>query len=316
MRSIAECLLTIACFFVPFDSLHANDRDPESPDGFTIEQIIDSWKASSERLKSARLEFETTCVATKEYVARLERLRDIGVQKGDTRPKKIDWKEIDPTHVQILRRTKVSIDGIRVRWEDFGAPENSQTPAHPFAVFASNGNVSYSFFMPLSERSGFTYPTGTVLHSPVCAMYASINSSPIRFVVAKFVSEAPAIKLKELRVHPDRVEVQSIRCVVVSEGKTNEPGTDYYLDPGKDFAIVRSQFFFPDRERLRQQIEFAYRRDEKHGWLPTGWTISLFSKDKTADEVRSSRVLSWESNPKFRDDEFDITFPPGTKIGR
>jgi hypothetical protein len=62
------------------------------------------------------------------------------------------------------------------------------------------------------------------------------------------------------------------------------------------------------------QLNVTYAHDPKFGHLPTGWKHQAFHGDgKLQVEVSASQV-SHELNSPVKDEEFDLTFPPGTRV--
>ena len=86
-----------------------------------------------------------------------------------------------------------------------------------------------------------------------------------------------------------------------------------WLAPAMDFSVVRYAQVIEGR--LRERIDLRYRNDERGNWIPESWTIELPERiDPTKAEFRESRIVKWESNPRFARSEWDFDFPPDAQI--
>lgn len=126
-----------------------------------------------------------------------------------------------------------------------------------------------------------------------------------------------------LKTNPDpslyRVQGETVlggrRVVIVREGK--RPGrvidaTEYWVDPGRDFAIVRRIERAGPRVRADMTIQYSQLDGE---WLPDGWTATKYNEQ--VDRVQSVsrvRVSSRSLERTVTDGEFDLAHRPNELV--
>jgi hypothetical protein len=90
------------------------------------------------------------------------------------------------------------------------------------------------------------------------------------------------------------------------------PGTEFWFEPEKGFVLRR--LVTREGERLVRQTDIRYREDKNAGWVPANWT-DLECGTGTADRSRSEvEILKVEFNQPQAAEQFDLVFPPGTRV--
>ncbi len=95
------------------------------------------------------------------------------------------------------------------------------------------------------------------------------------------------------------------------------PGADFretlYLDCERDFVVLRRTTAF--RDELRWQGDVSYKVDAEIGWIPNAWEyVFRAGEDRHVQESGRCRLINYELNVEMADDEFDIEFPPSTRV--
>jgi hypothetical protein len=86
----------------------------------------------------------------------------------------------------------------------------------------------------------------------------------------------------------------------------------FWLDPGKDYLVRRHQRRSP--KRLLYQTDIKYRKDDELGWLPASWAFTQFSSSNAVSVSMDITVLDLRINDRQPQDQFLITFPPGSSV--
>jgi len=108
--------------------------------------------------------------------------------------------------------------------------------------------------------------------------------------------------------------VEGRPCWIVKEDGGRP--TEYWVDPLKDYAIVRVREFsrfVPDRCVV--DTEVSYKSDVTAGSVPARWKGTII--DLESGNVRQSGeciVTSYQLNPSIDPGEFNYQYPPGTRV--
>ena len=103
--------------------------------------------------------------------------------------------------------------------------------------------------------------------------------------------------------------------VVYSEQGASRPLKHvFWLDPKRNFLVVRFELHDQRRTGLLRQTDFEYQEDPDHKWQLSGWKFQSFSLNGTLDKTISAKVTKLEINPDLPDSEFTISFPEGTYV--
>lgn len=88
----------------------------------------------------------------------------------------------------------------------------------------------------------------------------------------------------------------------------------FWVDPAKDYALVRSVKTDRRTNKLNQQVDLFLVHDKEAGWLPGSWTyIEPINDRHTA--VVLSKVTDYSVNVSPTTDEsFQVELPPGTLV--
>ncbi len=124
------------------------------------------------------------------------------------------------------------------------------------------------------------------------------------------VSDQQVDKLN-LSAQDARIAVDGVKCVVVNELRRNLTGT-FYLDPDRDFLLVR--YVLKNGDRVARQTDFEYSADEDIGWALNGWTMQWFYNQGELSASTRATVRESEINSDLPAEEFTIDFPAGTFI--
>ncbi|MEX1232404.1 MAG: hypothetical protein WEB58_19315 [Planctomycetaceae bacterium] len=267
-----------------------------SQDGSDVKtQIFNAWRERQKQIKS--VEFEWTQVSELKYTADRQREAEAFLRQ----PKLGDFYKKE-------QRSSLRLDGERF----------------DYRLDTTNGSPNYN---PTGHRTAFdgnqaryysgTSRRGTVGSGIIRSELPSfdINSIFIRPLILAYRATHPRIgRLDENshRVLPDRYPVGDFSCIVLEEIGAGPFLRSYWVDPEHGFIVRRYQTTVEGRNDSRMDI--SYEQDSVHGWVPKVWTI--INLDENGD-LRSSTVCTvtnFSINKTIPLKEFQLSFPPGTRV--
>lgn len=138
---------------------------------------------------------------------------------------------------------------------------------------------------------------------------------------------AGQIDLTRCRIVPGNPWINGSRTVVLESNGAEEENSDfrrrYWLDPQREFSVLRSATW--QKRRLREQTDIDYVEDAECGWRPVAWTVvsrplpakstspsRFYPGNERLFHHASARVTEWQTGPTPSEDESQPQFPPGT----
>lgn len=283
----------------------------------TLDDIKSAWMERQKRVRSARFAWKgpSSTNLQKYDVSRVE------YAKSSSNAWKADTHELDWTLMfdgKLVRHSSygkklIGQDGKTVymdhsytcvfgserNWSDYGTSEQSSGKMVPTGFVGSNEGG-------YPERWNF-YVTPVVLHyrpfertiSPILGTLTLLDATGV--VMGKkclIVKDAGDAKVR------------------LGDSVYGPLGTtEYWVDPDRDFVIVRVRQFSPQRDDVPSvQFDITYSRDAQHGWVPSEWNGTKTLGDDQLSESWSNRVTSYELNCRVDPADFDYIFSPGTWV--
>lgn len=104
-------------------------------------------------------------------------------------------------------------------------------------------------------------------------------------------------------------EIDGHSCVVLRHGRQY-----LWLDPQRDFVMLRLLLMKPDMQGILFQGDVSYREHNEAGWIPTEWHYAYLMPDGRLASMYAGEVKSIEINPTLAAETFTIRIPPGAVI--
>lgn len=272
----------------------------------TIEQILRVWKSRQEKVSTAR--FELNCEET--------------IHKGSTSFLESDRRRMaklppeqepnPPRDYQVTGTSSINLDGSKLRytydhqqWDPIG---KKLYPEHYVDVF--DGHLFKYLQIPVSGQKD--YPSAAV--RKVLASQSALKY-PIIPLIFTLRGSHPQFfhKLEKFQVG-GKIIVAERPCwelvPIVASSKKQEV---LYLDQERDYVVVREMLLIDNQPNW--QVDATYSPDAAAGWVPRSWEYVIRSgKEHRILHSGRSKVTSYEINPSMDDKEFDISFPPKTRV--
>lgn len=85
-----------------------------------------------------------------------------------------------------------------------------------------------------------------------------------------------AIRPESCRLVAQKSFANGSNCLVFEESRRDRVVNKYWVDPDRDFVVVRQ--ITEQAGASRAQLDISYRQDAALGWCPTGWTTMIFPR--------------------------------------
>lgn len=295
----AHCLLDCATAQAQAERAQTSNAAISSLDDVTAETIFASWRKRAELCPSARL---SLTVRADEVMWPASTLDGNSARTTRVRPQR---KEYEYTY-------DLSIDSPRVRYELSGdrimLDDGSLGPADMAGAF--DGSLSTMLADP---SVNVEFHSGHVFRLTTAEGFVTSTNYPVRWTFAPLAEPLHEFSLRAFQLSPKRQVKDGTTCLVLVQDDTNGFWRSLWIDPARDFSIVR--YTIATKERLVRQLDCEYERNDVGAWLPTRWTtVRRDSSDGSPSSTETVTVDRCEVAPEFRKDEFVISFPPGTVV--
>jgi hypothetical protein len=137
------------------------------------------------------------------------------------------------------------------------------------------------------------------------------------FVLRPLDKNLGRIQTSELRdpstyhVVAGRGKIGDVACVMIETEHNPGMQESYWLDPNRDYLPLRKHVSFDGRDSAR--IDWTYRLDQTHGWIPSGWT-DLWVGEDGASTCELCTVTSYSINGPLPPSEFELEPPKGAEV--
>ena len=136
---------------------------------------------------------------------------------------------------------------------------------------------------------------------------------PIIWAHRPFEPNFDLFELSNFRVSPERGKIGDVTCVIIeSIPAAKGPPTSYWLDPARDYLILRDHRAFQDQDI--QRLDISYRKDPTYGWEPDAWSQSHVGRNGTSPMWMSGKVTAVSINQPIPAAEFQVDFPKGARV--
>jgi hypothetical protein len=298
MRDCILVWLALAAAFGSSGPAEAQPANASAPNP-TIDQILAVWKTRQEKVQSARFELSVEQTIHKGSVSIL----------AESAP-----GELDPPRDYIVTGTAgVSLSGSKLRyWYDRPQWDPVGKALHPsHFVDTYDGERYKQLRNPSSAQNN--YPLAGI--KPAQGSESAFQF-PIAALFLTFRGDHPQFyrDLNKFAVTGRTIPIASRRCVELVRASAGSDRREvFFLDAEREYIVVRKATL--RGEQPMWQLDIAYRQDPTVGWVPSSWEYVIrVGKVPQPHESGRYTVTKYEINPALDAGEFDIAFPPGTRV--
>ncbi len=144
-----------------------------------------------------------------------------------------------------------------------------------------------------------------------------IGVEPLMLAMRPLETRLSHIDPAKCRVLPDLGKIgrniDGTSCTVISTATPSGATAFYWLDPSRDYVVVREYRSAHGRDESR--VDLSYRADPTFGWIPTGYRRATIGKDGAFKDLTTNTVLQCEIRSSLPASAFVVEFPKGTEAG-
>jgi len=295
-------VLGVACLTSPlFCGGNAMGQAP-MPAKIDFNVIKKAWRERQEKYPAARLTYTIEYKNAKlQYFRTSDEDEDVQIDPATA-------AKLAGEYIEFREEIRLSIDGCRIRYQQSGLRPGFQGQMHFENRYSASNGVTSKLLRDKNDE--FRHPIGAIREDSKCDAEWCVGFTPIVWTFGALDHILP-------RPTPDAIRQESAAGLdsvphVVLETRMNDQTLFYWLDPAKDYSLVR--FILASPEAIGLQQDCIYERSDEGCWVPVEWTTTRFDIKGIPTSINHARVSEYKINPTFAKDEFDITFPPGTVV--
>jgi thiol-disulfide isomerase/thioredoxin len=98
-----------------------------------------------------------------------------------------------------------------------------------------------------------------------------------------------------------------------SESVERESVETLWLDPQREFVVLRRERTVQGNSTPRSQMRISYIDDSEFGPVANAWSYARYASDGSTQSYLLGRMTRYEVDPPIDAGEFELEFPPGTR---
>jgi hypothetical protein len=283
----------------------------DSPEGkgaeVTIETIAKTWQSRQDRVQTASFawteqETQTKGCMTALFAARAGRRPENG-KASDPIPPQDGTFDVSKS---------LALDGGKLRYQFEGKP--GWLPEKNDWITSSQISVLNNGIVKTLSRSGFvSWPNGHTEERADHPDAQNVNIQPLLMTYRPQDAKMSAYRVSKCLVSPNRQLFAGNQCVVLEDTSVRpENSRQYWVDPSRDFVIVR--YLYRENGRLYFQMDVDYSKDQRHGWVPSGWIYTILNERGEIARSFRARVTEWTINEALSPQLFIVEYPVGSSV--
>jgi beta-lactamase regulating signal transducer with metallopeptidase domain len=247
-------------------------------------------------------------------------------RRAGIRSFKLTWRTTSP--VRGTSNHMLSVDGNRFAWAYL--LQRKLPPPSPRARKAGEGpdrkfgylvdEARLVFDGTNTTRLGISHDDG--VGQPRVFMYSGLHENDKdnqgdRNLLFALLPRDPVFApfdLSKFKVVPGGGRIDGISCVILTSEVGGGGGgqEDYWLDPARDYLVLREHRASNGRDVLR--IDMTYRHDPQFGWIPLRWRDAVAGAGGSAFGANSGSVDQASINQPIPESEFKMEIPKGAQV--
>jgi hypothetical protein len=302
---VPTCVLIAlsVCLFPDLASRASDDQDGLP----SVGEIQKAWQKRQDSFKTARFAWKEQRTNPKGSISAAfgslieERNPDVG--KGRIMP-------AEDTTVEFACQLRIGVD--RMRFEYQGETWVVETNAYRKESYTSVfGEKAPKDLYP--EGNGHaTWPLGAIRKDKEYRDAGSAVLRPLILTYRPFVKAMQPVDLERMTLQNQRVLIDEQLCVELVLRNPRDSSQHLFVDPLRDFVLVRQVFI--EQGRLHQQMDISYQHDPVCGWRPTDWKTADYGPSGSLLCFTSAAITDYEWNGELASKLFELDFPLGTAV--
>ena len=220
-----------------------------------------------------------------------------------TRSFAFEWEQTERSESgTITQRGELQVDGNRFNYQYTRDDDDIVSMRE---VFDGHNSQTLSHFARGS-------PHGLIEAGTDEGSSRNVDLIPMFFAYRAMEPTISGIVAHDCLLSRSRGMIGTRECIII-EQSWNAPIVDeYWLDPGRQYHLMRCVSRIEGKERIREDVEYAY--DTNGDWIPTSWRMVWIDEDGSVILSKDYEVLRYSLNEPVASDRFELSFPTGTRI--
>ncbi len=269
----------------------------------TVSQIEKAWKSRQEAIRSFHFECEGTTTIRAGWL----------FSPGE--PKNPDNMTVPPEDTDYPMRLVIMSDGpyLRHTLDGYVVHKYKLLPNSETWVFGDQGHRRVRASGSVNYHQAF-------LERPETQYVSSDKNGPHDYPLLTAVRAFhPLVNLggvfERLEILQGTQQVGDAACVVLRErAGPDEPATYlFWVDPAREFVPLRIVIKLLSGATI-YQADISRLEHSRAGWLPAGWSFSIFSNSGTLGSTTTMTVIRHEVNTPIAAEEFRLAIPEGAWV--
>ena len=265
----------------------------------TISDVVEAWK---------RREKSTNSFSCKTWELSTAGKGTLLLASNTNDPEKVIPAE---DHDRIIERT-IIVDGDQMRHVRIGVAWDDDADGFVPETMISVADGTIAKSLHRCDRGTEMRSTGFIHHRPGHPDRFCLYLGPVLRHFRPFSPSLGTFSPERWKLVDEGVALNGSKCILIREGQqTDIRYNELFVDPEKDFALVRYTSYF--HGRLENQLSTTFSKDTKLGWIPDSWEVYRYSNAHLADSAVGS-LEGVEINIPIAGDSFDVIFPADTMV--
>jgi len=265
-----------------------------------INAIAKNWAIQQEEVRSIKFSWKSAVTIPKGTVRTSEE------SKREARNAKDFFPEKDTT-LEETNTLMVDKNNWRYETDGYGIDSSRREFISQHSVTTSKDGIGKCYI----PKGIYAYPLGNIVNMKGTDYPQDISVRPL-FQVFRSLRTG-LFKSKEYTVLQDRGVVDGHSCLLLQTIAGISPKCCLWVDSERDY-LVRRYTLSNEKGKVFLETTLSYSLTMKKRWLPSSWKVVNVNEQSDLAQSIISTVTDSAINTPFDEHDFDITFPPGTKV--
>jgi hypothetical protein len=213
---------------------------------------------------------------------------------------------LESTNRLVIQGTMTRYEGAHPVWQvEIGKP----LPHRALNVTNSKGA---KMFYPEGMGGRDTRPRGAIPLAPSNHYLQMPYTIPLGLAYRGLDRNFTSSPTQLFKPSPTRQRIGERECIEYACQPAKDFRKSYFVDPQLDHNFVR--ILSVRQGKVTMQTDITYARNAVCEWVPDSWVVYFYTDAGKLQRRTEVRVVSSKFNEPLPDDQFDVVFPPGTRV--
>lgn len=277
---------------------------PSAERRYNIEEIRQAWMARQTAVRTVRVTWSEEWL-----IPARSRLR-IDVRNRRKKP-----EEVPDRDLTFQSKVEISLNGKMLRYV-YDGPYwhglDGELRQHTY-ITTFDGETSQSSFVPKPPHPEGIPPAGFINREARHSERDNHRLRPVLMALRPCDPETGGLDFNQWVISERDGAIGGTRCVIIAPSVARDDHDRYWLDPGRDFIVMRVERLRADGRNVSMQ-DITHQRDRMQGWMPSAWKYTFQGGSNSVKEQVAATVTKCEFDIDLPRSEFQIAFAPGMLV--